>query len=105
MSGCTHDRTRTVCYGVVKCAKCNTTLRAPQSTSLTVTRSTVLAHGDPCYVTGIGDAVFYYVDEDNGGTYAHVKRAHIGGMANVTLDRIRPARRRFARRVEESAAI
>ena len=93
MSTCQHKKVETVVYGVIRCKTCRENLRPTRTTSLRLDDRHVLAHGDPCRVAGIGRATFYYVDEDAGGRFAHVRR-EFGGMANVAVDRIRPAHRR-----------
>jgi hypothetical protein len=90
---CSHEKIETVVYGVTRCRKCRADLHPTRVTSFRIDDRHVLAHGDPCRVAGIGRATFYYVDEDRGGTFVHVKR-EFGGTANVTPDRIRPAHRR-----------
>lgn len=100
---CEHKKYTTIVYGIYRCASCGTMRHENRVTSLTITPRVTLAHGDPCWIVGIGHATFYFVDEDRGGKFAHVKRA-FGGTANVTTDRVRPAKRGFARRVEDAVA-
>lgn len=100
---CQHTKVETIVYGVTRCRTCHVPTSRPVTTTMHIGTKHVLAHGDPCYVTGIGDAVFFYVDTDRGGPFVHIKRAN-GGMANVTPDRVRPARRRFAARIDDQHA-
>lgn len=89
---CDHKKWSRVVYGIERCAKCGTPRHPQRTTSLHINRSTILAHGDPCRVDGIGKATFFYTDHDKGGTFAIIRRG-FGGMAAVSIDRIRPARR------------
>jgi hypothetical protein len=89
---CQHSKWIRIVYGIERCSKCGTPRYPSRSTSIQIGRNQMLAHGDPCRVDGIGKATFFFVDHDKGGTYAVIRRG-IGGMASVTIDRIRPPRR------------
>jgi hypothetical protein len=95
MKTCEHPtkKRETVTYGIYRCRSCGDRVHPGRRTSLPLPNGHVAAHGDVVKITGDGKAVFFYVDEDRGGEFAHVLRLDARGgrmgMAHVAPSRVR----------------